>query len=99
MINGNSVQSFSAPGGAAFGHVLVYGNGGDDGIDATGNLTVPAMLFGGDGNDNLFADGSIANNVLVGGAGNDWIYGGSVRDCSSVASGPTHSAPLTAAPF
>src|SRR5205823_544062 len=29
-VSGYSVGSFSAPGGAAFAHVLVYGNGGDD---------------------------------------------------------------------
>jgi Ca2+-binding RTX toxin-like protein len=41
---------------------------------------VPALLFGGDGNDTLDASGSTANNVLVGGAGNDGLYGGSGRD-------------------
>jgi len=79
-VSGYSVGSYSAPGGAAFGHLLVYGNGGDDGIGLFGNLAVPALLFGGDGNDTFVADGSIANNVLVGGAGNDGLYGGSGRD-------------------
>jgi len=41
------------------------------------------LLFGGDVNDTLDASGSIANNVLVGGAGNDWLYGGSGRDLLS----------------
>ena len=45
-----------------------------------GNLAVPALLFGGDGNDTFITDASIANNVLVGGAGNDSLYGGSGRD-------------------
>src|SRR5204863_4203025 len=70
----------SAPGGAAFAHLLVYGNGGDDTIRLAGNLAVPALLFGGDGNDTLDAGGSTANNVLVGGAGNDTLLGGSGRD-------------------
>jgi hypothetical protein len=80
LVSGYSVASYSAPGGAAFGHLLVYGNGGDDGIQLFGNLAVPALVFGGDGNDTFNTDGSIANNVLVGGAGNDGLYGGSGRD-------------------
>jgi hypothetical protein len=79
-VNGYSVGSFSAPGGAAFAHLLVYGNGGADTIRLSGNLSVPALLFGGDGNDTLDASGSTANNVLAGGAGNDGLYGGSGRD-------------------
>src|SRR5207245_4053553 len=43
-------------------------------------LTVPAFLFGGDGNDTLDAGGSTANNVLLGGAGADALTGGSGRD-------------------
>jgi Ca2+-binding RTX toxin-like protein len=80
LVSDNSVASYSAPGGAAFGHLLVYGNGGDDGIQLFGNLAVPALLFGGAGNDTFITDDSIANNVLVGGAGNDSLYGGSDRD-------------------
>lgn len=82
-ISGYSVGSFSAPGGAAFTHLLVYGNGGYDSINLASNLAVPAFLFGGDGGDTLDASGSIANNVLVGGAGNDWLNGGSGRDLLS----------------
>jgi len=79
-INGYSVGTFAAPGGAAFGHLLVYGNGGDDTIRLTGGLAVSAFVFGGDGNDTVDAGGSTANNVLVGGAGNDAFTGGSGRD-------------------
>jgi hypothetical protein len=79
-ISGYSVGSYSAPGGTAFGRLLVYGNGGDDGIYLSGGLAVPALLFGGDGNDSIDASGSSANNVLVGGAGNDGLRGGSGRD-------------------
>ncbi len=82
-VSGYSFGSFAAPGGAAFAHLLVYGSGGDDTIRLTGGLAVPALLFGGDGNDTLYAldaGGSTANNVLVGGAGNDSITGGSGRD-------------------
>jgi Ca2+-binding RTX toxin-like protein len=80
IVSGYWVGSYSAPGGAAFAHLLVYGYGGDDSIYLSGNVTVPALLFGGDGNDYLNADGSSANNVLVGGAGDDGLYGGSGRD-------------------
>jgi hypothetical protein len=79
-VNGRSVGSFSAPGGAVFAHLLVRGNGGADTIRLAGNLSVPALLFGGDGNDTLDASGSTANNVLVGGAGNETLIGGSGRD-------------------
>src|SRR5262249_43655603 len=43
-------------------------------------IAVPAILFGGDGNDKLDASGSLANSVLLGGAGNDSLAGGSGRD-------------------
>src|SRR5205823_2465587 len=82
-ISGYSIGTFSAPGGAAFAHLLVYGYGGDDTLRLIGGLAVPALLFGGDGNDTfnaIDAGGSIANNILVGGAGNDSISGGSGRD-------------------
>jgi Ca2+-binding RTX toxin-like protein len=79
-VNGYSVGTYSAPGGAAFAHLLVYGNGGGDTIQLAANLAVPALLFGGDGSDTLDASGSTANNVLVGGAGNETLIGGSGRD-------------------
>jgi hypothetical protein len=79
-VNAISVGTFAAPGGVAFAHLLVYGYGGDDIIRVTGGATVPAFLFGGDGNDTLDASGSSASNVLVGGAGNDGLTGGSGRD-------------------
>src|SRR5439155_2747092 len=79
-INGTSVGTFAAPGGVAFAHVLVYGYGGNDTARLTGGLTVPAFLFGGDGNDTLDAAGSTANNVLLGEAGADALTGGSGRD-------------------
>jgi hypothetical protein len=78
--NGTSVGTLAAPGGAAFGHLLIYGYAGNDTLRLTGGLTVPALLFGGDGNDAIDASGSGANNVLVGGAGTDALTGGSGRD-------------------
>jgi hypothetical protein len=74
------VGMFSAPGGAAFAHLLVYGYGGDDTLRLAGGLAVPALLFGGDGSDTLDASGSTANNALVGGAGNETLQGSGGRD-------------------
>jgi hypothetical protein len=70
------------------GHVIVYGQAGDDTIKLepatimgkTVHVTAPAFLFGDDGNDTLNTQGSSANNVLEGGAGNDTLRGGSGRD-------------------
>jgi hypothetical protein len=70
------------------GHVIVYGQAGDDTIklqSATINgktvyVTAPAFLFGGDGNDTLDTSGSSANNVLEGGAGDDTLKAGGGRD-------------------
>jgi Ca2+-binding RTX toxin-like protein len=78
-VNGYSVGSFSAP-GAAFAHLLVYGNGRADTIQLAGNLAVPALLFGGGDNDTLDSSGSTANNALIGGAGNETLIGSSGRD-------------------
>jgi hypothetical protein len=78
--NGTSVGTITAPGGAAFGHLIVYGYAGNDTIRLTGGLTVPALVFGGDGNDTLDVGGASANNVLVGGAGTDVLTGGGGRD-------------------
>src|SRR5204862_1087359 len=46
-VSGYSVGTYSAPGGAAFAHLLVYGNGGDDALYLSGGVAVPALLFGG----------------------------------------------------
>ncbi|MCO6459291.1 MAG: autotransporter-associated beta strand repeat-containing protein, partial [Pirellulaceae bacterium] len=43
-------------------------------------LAVPAVLFGGEGHDRLLATGSVADNLLVGGGGQDLIRDGDGRD-------------------
>src|SRR5207249_2162946 len=57
---------------------------GDDHISVLRNqstpLGVPAYMFGGCGDDELDAGGSTANNVIVGGAGQDRLWGGTGRD-------------------
>jgi hypothetical protein len=73
---------------APTGHLLVYGQGGNDTIQevtkvfgtTTATVAVPAVLFAGTGNTTLSAAGSSANNVLVGGGGKDSLTGGRGRD-------------------
>jgi len=70
------------------GHVIVYGQGGNDIIKTAAQMingvltyvSVPAIFFAGNGNDILNVMGSSANNVLVGGAGADLLIGGQGRD-------------------
>jgi large repetitive protein len=70
------------------GQIVAYGQAGNDTIQLasakiqgkTYYVAVPAALFGGDGDDTLNTQGSTANNILVGGAGNDTLSGGSGRD-------------------
>ena len=60
------------------GHIVAYGLAGNDTIQVKGTTTVPAMFFGGDGNDTLI--GGNGADILVGGAGADTIVGGFGRD-------------------
>jgi hypothetical protein len=73
VINGVSQGTYSPT-----GHLLAYGQAGDDTIQVSGSLTLPTLLFGGDGNDTL--KGGNGNNILIGGAGTDSLTGGSGRD-------------------
>ena len=73
IINGISQGTWSPT-----GHLIAYGQGGDDKIQVAGSLTLPTFLFGGDGNDTL--NGGSGNNIVVGGVGNDTLTGGSGRD-------------------
>ncbi|MCE9527791.1 MAG: PKD domain-containing protein, partial [Planctomycetales bacterium] len=58
--------------------VIVYGQAGDDDIQAAGSIGVDMWFFGGDGSDKL--KGGAGNDVLLGGLGNDQIHGLSGRD-------------------
>jgi hypothetical protein len=82
--NGSSLGNFKPT-----GHILVYGQSGNDTIQLKSNtigtttyyIAVPAFLYGGGtGNDTLDARGSTANNVLTGGGGMNSLYGGLGRD-------------------
>lgn len=66
--------------------VIVNGNGGDDGIDASGS-DFPVSLNGGTGYDTLIGgtandtlNGSSSDDALFGGAGDDDLNGGSGND-------------------
>ncbi|HVX63619.1 MAG TPA: hypothetical protein VHC19_23555 [Pirellulales bacterium] len=82
-VNGNPEGVFNPT-----SQIVVYGLAGGDTIQLEHakigrhkvDITVPAVIFGGNGGDTIDARGSSANNVLVGGLDNDLIYGGSGRD-------------------
>jgi Ca2+-binding RTX toxin-like protein len=76
-LNGVS-QEVLAPAGTSFSRVVVYAGPGNDDVTVAGSITLPAWLYGGDGNDRL--KGGNGPNVLVGGAGDDLLVGGSGRD-------------------
>jgi autotransporter-associated beta strand protein len=89
-INGVSYGPF-----APTSRVVVYGQGGNDDIDAK-KVALPVWLFGGDGNDTLTGgdgadvlvggagaddlDGNDGNNILIGGLGADKLKGGKDND-------------------
>lgn len=79
-MNGTTLGAFSPSGGTAFAHVIVNAGDGNDVVRLTGGLNVSALLLGGNGNDTLDALGSVAANVLLGGAGNDTLTGGAGND-------------------
>lgn len=63
-------------------HILVHGQDGNDTIQLVG-VTLPAQLFGDDGNDTLMGalgpvtlDGGAGDDSLLGGAGSDVLTGG-----------------------
>jgi Ca2+-binding RTX toxin-like protein len=60
------------------GRIVAYGYAGNDDLQVASGITLPAWLYGGDGNDRL--KGGSGNNVLLGGAGDDLVVGGSGRD-------------------
>jgi hypothetical protein len=77
------------------GHVVVYGQSGNDIIKTAAQanskvpalqavtlnyVSVPLLIFAGNGNDILNVSGSSVGNVLVAGGGNDRLIGGQGRD-------------------
>jgi hypothetical protein len=63
---------------AAFDRIVIYGLAGDDNVVVGDGITLPAIIFGGAGNDYLQAGGG--HTILVGGAGIDQLVGGPGTD-------------------
>lgn len=76
--------------------ISVVARNGNDHVHISNNVSVPAILRGGDGHDSLiggsgndtllgenghdYLSGGNGDNILVGGDGNDWLRGGRGRD-------------------
>ncbi len=60
------------------GRLVVLGGPGDDDVAVSPDVTAPAWLDGGAGDDRLAAGGG--NSVLLGGDGADALFGGAGRD-------------------
>jgi Ca2+-binding RTX toxin-like protein len=73
VLNGASLGQFNPT-----SRIVAYGYAGNDDITVASGVTLPAWLYGGDGNDRL--KGGSGNNVILGGAGDDLLVGGSNRD-------------------
>jgi Ca2+-binding RTX toxin-like protein len=72
-INGKP-QGVHRPSGSLF----IYGQGGDDVVQLGAAVSIPAVIFGGRGDDRL--GGGSGANVLSGGEGDDVLVGGAARD-------------------
>ena len=73
LFNGQSRGTFSPT-----GRIIVHGLAGNDYIGVSSQITLPAWLYGDDGNDVLWGGGG--PNLLFGGAGNDTLYSGKGRN-------------------
>jgi phospholipase C len=58
--------------------IQIFGQGGNDQIDVSPQVSLPAMIFTGDGNDEI-QTGS-GNSIVVGGSGDNQIDGGAGRN-------------------
>jgi Ca2+-binding RTX toxin-like protein len=93
-INGKSQKVPVAS--STLGHILVYGQSGNDVIKELAALVnhktvfvaIPAVIFAGSGANTVSVAGSAANNVLMGGGGSDTFTGGSGRDILIGGAGP-----------
>ncbi len=63
---------------AKISRIEVFGQGGDDDIQIEANVTVPAVVLCGDGNNSVRCGGG--PTVVVGGSGDDTIEGGNGRN-------------------
>ena len=73
---------------AQISRLEIYSQGGNDHIEVAHDVLIPAIIFGGDGNDHIqTGDG---NTVVVGGRGNNHIEGGAGRDILIAGMGNSH---------
>jgi uncharacterized delta-60 repeat protein len=73
VVNGVSLGIFTPT-----GHLIAYGQAGNDTIRVASDITLPAVLFGGQGNDVLQGGGG--TNIIVGGMGTNSLIGGTGRN-------------------
>jgi uncharacterized delta-60 repeat protein len=71
---GVQTPSGQAAAGAVDGSIVVTGGDGADSVTVGSNVTVGAILDGGDGNDTL--QGGAGDDVVYGGGGDDYVSGG-----------------------
>jgi uncharacterized delta-60 repeat protein len=72
-LNGNSLGTFQPT-----GHIIVFGQAGDDDIQIVESISLPAILRGDAGDDRIKGGGG--NDILIGGEGDDLLVGGGGRD-------------------
>jgi hypothetical protein len=60
------------------GRIVIFGHAGDDELKVSGDVSLSAWLYGGDGHDRL--TGGDGRDVLLGGDGHDRLTGGDGRD-------------------
>jgi hypothetical protein len=72
--NGVLVGTYAAP----TGHIIAYGEGGNNVITVDNAITTDAILYGGSGSDVL--TGGSGDDVLIGRRGVDALFGGAGRD-------------------
>ncbi|MEI7698610.1 MAG: phosphatase PAP2 family protein [Planctomycetia bacterium] len=63
--------------------IVIYAGAGNDTINISNRITIPAVIHGGAGNDDIYGGGGGdqifgdgGNDVLFGRDGDDWLYGG-----------------------
>jgi Ca2+-binding RTX toxin-like protein len=72
-LNANSLGTFHPT-----GHIIVFGQAGDDDIEMAGSIGLSALLYGGEGDDRIKGGGG--HDILLGGADDDLLVGGQGRD-------------------
>ncbi|HUG91797.1 MAG TPA: hypothetical protein VML55_13245, partial [Planctomycetaceae bacterium] len=73
IVNGSSLGVYQPT-----GRLVAFGQDGNDVIEVSGSIGLPAWLYGDGGNDSLKGGGG--DDVLFGGSGDDLLVGGSGRD-------------------